>query len=209
MSKVNRPKSDKEAGELPLATDVLVASLWRRLVAFIIDMAIVSALIIYVTTPILTNLFGTMDDQTIIDKYVRLLALESLLTWGIYVVCFNVSRLRATVGQRAMRIYVCDIFGNTIKLPVAMGRFLIFAAPMLVLIAGGIEDIVTVLPAMFGVAIPHAHMVEPNENFTILFLVVGLVQFLLIWPLLTGNYSRVLWDDLFNTRVLMDKMRSD
>lgn len=196
-------KLDDEANELPLASDLLVASLWRRLLAVLLDLGIIATLTFYGTNPALHMIISDVEFY----GYMRILAFASFATWGLYVSLCNVSAMRATIGQGIMRIYVCDVFGARINMLKAIGRFVVFSAPILLLIAGGLEEIMSVFPALFF-ADPDPAMKEVSEYFYVLVLVVALAQFMLIWPLLAGNYSRVLWDDLFHTRVLLKKMRS-
>ncbi len=197
---LQRPSRTGNAGSLPLASDILVASAARRLLAFMIDMAIITALVWY-AFPKAATFFSLSPHQPMPS-----LPLWFFLTWGTYVALWNASSLRATPGQGLMRIYVADIFGGTLSPVAAIGRFIVFSTPTLIMLIFGSGEILHVIPGNFST---DSSLDMSYSSLSELFYIVPvLLQFLMVWPMLNGNYNRVLWDRLFHSCVLRCTPRS-
>jgi hypothetical protein len=68
----------------------------------------------------------------------------------------------------------------------------------------GTEEIIALIPDAWRNE--HFTDVQHSRNNEMLYtylMVPALMQFILIWPLLTSNYTRVLWDRLFHSCVLL------
>ncbi len=193
---------------LPLPTDTMSSSFWRRVVATFIDIGIVIFMAVFVISPLVHSSYYSLTLSEMFYSYLRWVALITFLFWATYVTLLNASRWRATLGQKLLRIQVVSVFGERISYIKALGRFIIFSAPTVILFAGALEEIFSVLP--FGV-FPAYDVVRTEvnitENFYILVLLVSLGQLMLIWSMLTANHSRVLWDYIWKTRVLLNTPR--
>jgi uncharacterized RDD family membrane protein YckC len=201
---LNRPEKQANKALLLLASDVLVASTARRLAAFIIDACIILILALTAVFPMLMHLFPPLQNSEIL----RLVTFSLFGVWGIYVVTFNASPLRATVGQLLLSIQVCTVFGGTLSVFAAIGRFIVCTAPVMCLLVVGVGEIIAVLPKQWRGNHLYALMHNTdNEMLYTLLMVPALMQFILIWPLLTSNYTRVLWDKLFHSCVLLRAIR--
>ncbi len=205
--RLGRPVPGAGKDDVPLASDTLVASAARRLVAFLIDVCLIAAFAWYVMLPFLQAMPSLPQQGHEPLSYIRTLAMAAFVSWCAYVVLFNTSDWQATPGQRLMRIYVCTVFGQELSLITATGRFIIFSAPVVILTAGGLEEIISVLPFIRDVETLAGYQVEVSEFFYPVFMGVAMIQFIMTWPLLTGNPSRVIWDQLFHTTVLQRDMR--
>ena len=198
---LQRPARNKGMAPLPLASDVLLASAARRLIAFVIDMMIITALVWYGVFPLAMRLLPAERHNPL-----QLFTLLFFLSWGLYVALCNASPLRATPGQGLMRVYVATVFGGTISFIAAIGRFIVFSAPALCMMMFGAGEILHLLPVGFS---SDATLDMSYSSFSELFYIIPvLVQFLMIWPMLNGNYNRVLWDRLFHSCVLRSTPRT-
>lgn len=207
------PRVSKVDGDInqamPLPTDTMSSSFWRRVAAACIDIAIIIAAAVFIISPVVHSTYYSLTLSDMFYSYLRWVALITFLFWAIYVTLFNASHWRATIGQKLLRIQVVTIYGERISYIKALGRFILFSAPTVILFAGGIEEIFSVLP--FGI-FPAYDVVRTDmnitENFYILVLIVCLAQFMSVWSMLTANHSRVFWDYIWKTRVLLNTPRN-
>ena len=141
--------------------------------------------------------------------FLRSILMSLWITWGGYVTFSNCSRYRATIGQKMMRIYVCTIFGGTVPWGVALGRFVIFSAPLFFLLSAGGQDLVPRMLLNDFTEITFASE-SPlrDELFYTLLMIPLVIQFIFLWSFMTGNYGRVLWDRLFHACVLQRNIRT-
>jgi uncharacterized RDD family membrane protein YckC len=202
---LHRPQKRISKDALPLASDVLVASAARRLAAFIVDGCVILTLAMAFAFPLLTRVFPPFDTA----EALRLVTFALFGVWGTYVVVLNASPVRATLGQWVFGMQVCTLFGGTLSPIAAMGRFVVCTAPLMCLLVVGTAEIIALLPEAWrtGHFITVKHSTD-NEMLYTLLMVPALVQFILIWPLLTSNYTRVLWDRMFHACVLLRSIRS-
>jgi uncharacterized RDD family membrane protein YckC len=202
------PRVSKFTGDIndvmPLATDILTASATRRVCATIIDMLVIAGLSVYALSPLTRSIYRELNSYDAFFDYLSALGLSVYVLWGIYVTVMNGSALRATLGQLVMRIYVTSVFGNRISYLVACARFLIFSAPLRLLYIVTIAEIISAFPVGF---LPEYDLIrkdtEINDISYILILLLCLIQLVFLWAIMTANYSRVLWDWVLKTRVLM------
>jgi uncharacterized RDD family membrane protein YckC len=195
---LQRPTKNKGLASIPLASDVLVASASRRFVAYLLDMAFILPLTWYGSFPLATLLFATKNSPPL-----QLFTLAFFLTWGLYVTLSNAAPTRATIGQGLMRIYVATVFGNTLSPFTALGRFVVFSAPMLCVMIGGMGEIAHFIPITLAPESSAAASYPISNELLYTLLIIPLaLQVLMIWPMLSGKYSRVLWDRLFHSCVL-------
>lgn len=198
---LQRPSLTSSTASLPFASEVLMASAARRFAACIIDLLLVIMLVYWVALPLAAE-FLPYEHRRISQLSILLF----FLTWGTYATISNATILRATPGQMIMRIYVATLFGNTISPFASIGRFIIFSAPTLCMIVLGANEVLQILPPGFS---SNATLDMTYSSLSELFYIIPvLVQFLMIWPMLRGNYSRVLWDRLFHTCVLRTNLRN-
>lgn len=208
MDKLQRPQPSDSDTHLPTASEVLVAGSLRRIGSFVVDAVLIVVIARLVMMPFLDWLTGTTSPAAQNDPAFTSIAMPLFMSWCLYVVLFSVSSWRATPGQRLCGIYIASVLGEEITIGMALGRFLVMAAPLLVFIAEGQAE----LQRLFTPALAMGEFVMPapeafSVHFTTLLMVTGLAQLALLWPLCAGNPTRILWDRLFNTVVLLRRMR--
>ena len=106
------------------ATEVVIASVWRRLAAFLIDAIILSVLGI----PIILA-FGEQEPGKVDGAF---LAVAMLVTASYHI--FFLSTMSATLGKMAMHLYVSDRQGQRIRPDTAILRYLVYMVGQVVMV---------------------------------------------------------------------------
>ncbi|TAE34634.1 MAG: hypothetical protein EAY65_01435 [Alphaproteobacteria bacterium] len=201
--KLNRPLPDKEVSDLPLASQTLVAGLWHRIFAFVLDFLTVSSLYLIAIVPLLRAYY--FGDHRVVSPYAFRAALLSYVALAmIYVVNFTCSPLRATLGQRLVGVYVTHLLGWRVSVMIAVVRFVICYAPFIIFCAIFTELFADMFH-LIGWRDAQQISLEREFFYPMLFIIV-VMQSALWWPLCTGHPHRVGWDRWTNTTLLRRKI---
>jgi len=100
-----------------LETEVVYAGFLLRLVAYIIDLACIYLTAILIMLPLQYFLIETSDDMAMILMLILFLGVV------LYFPLMESSKWQATLGKRAVRIKVTDMYGQRIGFGKALGRF--------------------------------------------------------------------------------------
>ncbi len=175
-----------------------------------LDTVAIICITLFLVFPALQQLFIAPMDTLYAMNYghhyiPNTLVMACFITWCTYSILFTISPLCATPGQLALNIYVCNVFGETLTLIAATGRFVIFSSSLLVSLAYGIEDLLLLYPLYDWAPLDAQATIHPF--FYTIMLMGLLVQTILLWPLLTSNHRFIIWDNLFRTCVLQRSPR--
>ncbi|ARN84424.1 RDD family protein [Candidatus Nucleicultrix amoebiphila] len=121
---------------------VVYAGFWRRLIAFVLDIALFKILTLWMTIQILDNLFKCMATGGPVFSHcsqeLGLFVVQYFALLALYF-CFQLSsQYQATFGMRALGLKITDLKGQKITFLKAFGRFfmmfiLLILFPLLVL----------------------------------------------------------------------------
>jgi uncharacterized RDD family membrane protein YckC len=193
---LNRPLPAHLVPEIPSAGDVMLANFWQRSFAFLADIAFI--------------FFLCCSLLWICNYYDLLLTAQQVtlvfcVVWAAYVVMFSISRCHATLGQLMMGIHLYSLFNSKISSIAAFVRFLLMATPSMTMMY---VTMVYLFPDNFSaLKASDKTVITPNE--TVIFMVLtiaGLAQLAMLWPLLSGHYRRIVWDNSLRCCVVRKRL---
>ncbi|MCG5501713.1 MULTISPECIES: RDD family protein [Ectothiorhodospira] len=116
------------AAAAPASASVRDAGFWYRLLAFVIDMVILTLITIVVAVPLGFALGASMAASGATGQEITLVAegmgnLLSLLLGWLYYTVFESSKWQSTPGKRMLGLRVTDMDGNRIGFGRANGRY--------------------------------------------------------------------------------------
>ncbi|TMC84223.1 MAG: RDD family protein [Chloroflexi bacterium] len=124
----------QQANPMPgalLRKDIAYAGFWRRLLAYLIDLLLISAVGVTLGTLVIT----LAPDNRLALANVP--AVTSAIGWAYYVL-FETSPARGTLGKIALNLFVADVHGDPISYPRAAFRYFFKAFSTLLLGLGWI-----------------------------------------------------------------------
>ena len=107
----------QSAPSAKLKSEVAFAGFWRRLLAYLIDALVISAVGGILATLVIAIAPANQD------AIANVVPVTAAIGWAYFVLC-EISPARGTLGKVALGLYVADLHGDPITYPRAIFRYL-------------------------------------------------------------------------------------